>query len=250
MYRNRIITPEVILQKISDRIKNKTDELEYLICMERQFEKWLQCEIILSMSDIALPVLYDKSYEEIICKYDGSPGEKVRDIGIEYSIEGSKDNFRSDVLIAESPFALKYVDEENWQIFNVESKEDCIEEYKDAKFHYIELKLRTWVDVKDGVDKIANIIAEDMNKYFNDIKSFKHHYKPSSIISLFCVSFWDSTEKDNVKISKSKALKAVESIQIKLLEEYKKESRFLWQGITDEIYLLMLYFDLHEQPSH
>ena len=247
MYRNRIITPEVILQKISDRIKNKTDELEYLICMERQFEKWIQCELVLSMSDIAIPVLYDNDYEEIKYEFGDGLSEKVRDIGIEYSIEGSKDNFRSDVLIAESPFALKYVDKDNWKIFHDKSEEDCIKEYENSNFHYIELKLRTWVDV-ERANEIASIIAKDMEKYFKQgIEHFKTDYKASTIISLFFVSFWDSTEKNNVKISKSKALKAVESIQIKLLEEcrkkYKKEGRFLWQGITDEIYLLMLYFD-------
>jgi len=52
---NNRITPEVIFKKFSARLRGKIEELEYLVYMDKQFEKWLQCELVLAFSDIALP---------------------------------------------------------------------------------------------------------------------------------------------------------------------------------------------------
>ena len=86
MKSNKIITPEVIFMKLLDRLTAKSDELEYIVCVDKHFEKWLQCELLLSFSDIALPVVYDKNFNEILYK-DKGYSEKLCDIGIEYLIE-------------------------------------------------------------------------------------------------------------------------------------------------------------------
>jgi len=57
MQKNETITPEIILQKYSKRLKKKKDELEYLVCMNRQFEKWqLLLHIKPEINDV--PVLH------------------------------------------------------------------------------------------------------------------------------------------------------------------------------------------------
>ena len=59
MNTNPIITPEIILQELADRLRGKSEEVEYLANIDKRFEKWLQCELALSMLDVALPVAYD-----------------------------------------------------------------------------------------------------------------------------------------------------------------------------------------------
>ena len=55
MQKTENITPEIILQKYSRRLRKKKEELEYLVCMNRQFEKWLQYELVSSSNFIPHP---------------------------------------------------------------------------------------------------------------------------------------------------------------------------------------------------
>ncbi len=68
---NNRITPEVILRKLSDRLRRKIVELEYLVYMDKQFEKWLQCEFVLAFRDTALPVIFNDNFTEITHNEDG-----------------------------------------------------------------------------------------------------------------------------------------------------------------------------------
>jgi hypothetical protein len=86
MGKQEIITPEIILQKFHKHLKKKKDELEYLVCMNRQFEKWLQYELVLAMSKIALPVVYDRDYNEILYQYEEGIWEQICDISTEYQM--------------------------------------------------------------------------------------------------------------------------------------------------------------------
>jgi hypothetical protein len=70
MQKTENITPEIILQKYSRHLRKKKEELEYLVCMNRQFEKWLQCELVLTMSKMAFPVVYDRDYSEIMSRWN------------------------------------------------------------------------------------------------------------------------------------------------------------------------------------
>ena len=235
------ITPEVIFHKFSDRLRQKTEELKYLAYMGKHFEKWLQCELVLAFKEIARPVVFDTEFKEIT--YDQ---ENVCDITIEYSINGKGKNLRSDVLIAASPFLSLYTDE-SWQL--VEQSKDAVEKcknaYKNGKFHYVELKQINWENIRSS-DTTGEIMARDLKKYSDmDWRSFKPVYNPISTIALCCVSFWDPADSSKV-VSWTEMEEASENIGRIVLEKcnnlYQTDGSFLWQHVTEEICLLMVYY--------
>lgn len=228
------ITTEAILNKMAERLKAKIDDLDYLLCSNRQIEKWLQYELVLAMSENFIPVIYDKYDNEI--RYDG---EQVCDISTEYPMLG----LRADVCIAEQPFILKYADEATWQIRDASKIEECIETYLRTKYHYIELKHCNWVGI-ENTTMITNALVYDLGKYIDlDHRAFRH-YSPKSAIAICCASFSDpqSTLKDSQKVEST-----LEAIKQKILSEARKQYKldyiFRSKPITDYIYLLMLYFE-------
>ncbi len=242
---NRIISPEVILQKICDRLKTKIGDLEYLFYLDKGFEKWLQYELVLSMSDLLVPVVYDREFNEIKLNREHT-GEKICDIAAEYSIEG---DLRSDVAIAESPFLNELINEDSWILKNRDYANKCRSKYRESKFHYIELKHRKWLHVADAVEKIADTIATDLKKYTStlDWRSFRPHYKPSSIVAICCISLWNP-EQSNKTVSKRKILetfeKSGEMVCRNCDKDYGTRGTVLYQILTDEIGVLMVYYKL------
>ena len=239
-----MITPEIIFKKLSDRLTAKKSEVEYLTYMDKRFEKWLQYELALSLSDIAIPVVYDNNNNEITYEYQGSR-EKVCDIATEYTIDGDEGTLRSDLIIAEKPFVLKYADEDNWQISDTSSIKHCKEDYGKTKYHYVELKQMNWVDVNNTKSVISNIV-NDMTKYSTqDWRKFRSAYNPSSIITICCVSFWNQGDLSSSK-STSLIESTIKNIQNIVIEQCKKQytedCHFLFQKLTDELYLLMLFY--------
>ncbi|AMM42186.1 hypothetical protein HS1_002404 [Candidatus Desulfofervidus auxilii] len=242
---SKIVTPEVLLQKFSDRLKSKSKDLKYLIYMGKHFEKWLQCELVLSMSDIALPGVFDDNFKEMIYDESGTK-EKVCDITMEYPIEG-KEPRKTDVIIAENPFLFKFADKENWQIFKQVDVKKCKTEYRNTKFHYVELKQINWVDINSPGTKI-NKIVDDLKKYSDlDWRSFKPVYNPSSVISMCCISFWDSSNPSR-DISRSEIYEAAKKVGRNICKKcdvhYKISGSFLCETVTDEICLLLVFYNI------
>jgi len=183
MKENKVISPEVILMKLADRLRDKIDDLEFLIYSNNQFEKWLQCELALSMSGILCPVVFkfNESWEEV---KDKDSEEKLFDIALEYPIKDQVESLRSDLIVAESPFISGYVDE-NWKLTgsNKSQQKEIQNDYEKTRWHYIELKQRNWLSIKR--DKlIKDILVGDMAKYSNLIWTKFNQYKPSSIVAI------------------------------------------------------------------
>lgn len=241
---DEIITPEIIVKKFANRLKNNIEELEYLVYMDKKFEKWLQYELVLAMSDVFRPVVYDEKFNEL---KDDETGEKIFDIATEYTIDGNKGNLRSDVLIAEKPFIFKYADKTNWQITSKSSAQKCKDLFSSVKFHYIELKYQDWIDIHSPNSMEIDIMT-DLNKYLmQDWRSFKPTYNPSSAISLSCVSFMDSKEKFR-NIPQSEIKEAFEAVCRKMLKEIKKNYQidgfFLWEKVAEDIYLISVFYNI------
>jgi hypothetical protein len=236
MDKNIIINPQDIVQKFSARLKGKQSELEYLLYMDKQFEKWLQYELVLAMSDDAIPVIYNSDIE---VKYEG---ENVCEIATEYSIP---DGRSCDILIAERPFLSKYVNED-WQMIDNSSIKECIELYsKKTFFHYVELKQINWSDI-NTLDSKINYIVEDFIRYSNlDWRTFKT-YLPRSIISICFISFWNKKFPSKV-VSSTEVAKASdrihEYVKDKCDKQFQMKSSFLSPvKITDEIHLISTYY--------
>jgi len=231
---NKKITPEVILQKLADRLKDKVDDLEYLFYLEKGFEKWLQCELVLSMSNIAGPVAYQKDGSEIKCPIEGY-NERICDLSIEDKIDAK--NLRADVSISESPFLFNYIDEKDWKLIESEDLNKLKPIYEKAKFNYIELKQIKWIHGDNGESVVEKMVA-DMHKLKKSIGKNKKYYNPCSYISIACVSFWEK-KKRGEEISKRGAEKTI----LKIRENATKgcDNQFMWERINNEIYLLMLF---------
>ena len=247
MQKNETITPEIILQKYSKRLKKKKDELEYLVCMNRQFEKWLEKELVLSMSDIALPVVYDNDYNEIRYQYEDGTWEQICDISTEYPAQDSAYALRPDICIAEKPFMAKYADKKTWIIQNDEARVKCESDYGKASYHCIELNQLKWIRINDP-DIVSIVMAGDLKKYSDqDWKTSKSGYRPSSIISLCFVPFWNPA-KPRKKCSILALRKAVKKIRTQVTSEcdqyFGMQGTFVNKCITRELCLLMLYYKL------
>jgi len=245
---NNRITPEVIFNKFSGRLRGKIEELEYLVYMDKQFEKWLQCELVLAFSDICLPVVFNDNYDEITCNNDN---EKVCDIKIEYPIycNDSTKPSQCDVIIAANPFLLHYADKKTWQVPR-DAVDECKKKYRSEKFNYIELKQKSWADIKASacVDGIATDIIADLKTYsIQDCPKFKEAYNPSNVISMCLVSFWDSKTPSRI-ISQDKLTRVVNNVSAKVMKEcdrfFQNDASFLWEPITKEICLLMVFFSI------
>jgi hypothetical protein len=237
MNQGKIIKPEDIFQKFSDRLKEKKDELQYIVYFYKQFEKWLQYELVLAMRKDAIPVIYNSKFMEIKDKR-----ENICDIATEYPVEGY---ILTDVVIAESPFAINYADNKNWQVLNSKHIETCKKCFRETKNHYIELKQVNWVDM-NYPKHIENVIMSDLTKYADlDGRTF-NSYNPKSIISICCITFWDKGNESGVSKGKAKDTleKIYKSIHDEFMSSYKKECFCLTpESVTEEIYLFGVYFN-------
>lgn len=244
MRKQENITPEIILQQFYKRLKKKKGELEYLVCMNRQFEKWLQYELVLAMSNIALPVVYNQNYNEILYQYEGGIWEQICDISTEYQMQYLTHTLKPDVCVAEKPFISKYVDKKNWMIKDDKAQQQCEKDYGEAKYHYIELKQLKWVGINDP-DIASTVMIGDLKKYSDqDWRTFKA-YSPSSIISLCFVPFWNPA-KPLKRCSILGLRKAIKKIRVQVTSEcdryFALKGIFSSKCIMREICLLMLYY--------
>lgn len=241
------ITPEIILQKFSKRLKKKISELEYLVCMNRQFEKWLQYELVLAMSKVALPVVYDRDHDEIFYQYKDGIWEQICDISTEYPMRDLPYELRPDICVAEKPFISKYADKKTWIIKNDEARQKCENEYGQARYHYIELKQLKWVGINDP-DIVSIVMTGNLKKYLDqDWRTFKSRCNPSSIISFCLVPFWNLA-RPSKKCSILGLRKAFKKIRMQAISECDKyfgmSGTFTSKRITREICLLMLNYKL------
>ncbi len=242
------ITPEIILKKFSRYLKKKRDELEYLVCMNRQFEKWLHYELVLAIRNTTLPVVYDRNYNELHYQHEDGTWEQICDISTEYRMRDLPYELRPDICIAEKPFLSKYTDRKTWTIKNDEAHLKCEKAYGDARYHYIELKQLKWVGINDP-DIASSVMISDLKKYSDqDWRTFKA-YTPSSIISLCFVPFWNPA-KPHRKCSILDIRKAIKKIRTKVIEEcdqyFGMRGKFTSKCITREQCLLMLYYKLQK----
>lgn len=247
MKKKEDITPEIILQKFSKRLRKKSKELEYLVCMNRQFEKWLQYELVLAMCDVALPVAYDCDYNEISYQYEDGIREQICDISTEYPMRDLPYEMRPDICIAEKPFMSKYTDKKTWIIKNDEAYRKCENKYGESRYHYIELKQLKWVGINDP-DIVSIVMAGDLKKYSDqDWRTFKSSYKPCSIISFCFVPFWN-TAKPLKRCSILNVRKAIKKIGMQATSEcnqyFGMRGKFVSKCITREQCILMLYYKL------
>lgn len=221
------ITPQKILEDFSNRLKSKNKDLEFLACMNKQFEKWFQCELVLTFDKKTLPAIYDDNYDEIKTeKY----GEQISDITIEYKMDKKR---IIDVCIAERPFLLKFANKKTWKIKNTKDIERCISAYNNAKYHFVELKYHRWV-TKTGYYRVAKSMITDLNKYKDKKRVAEHGAK--SIISICCVAFWDKK-----RLNKKVILQIIDKIKGDVKEKMPKidfDSKQIYNGY----YLLMAYF--------
>ncbi|MEW6054338.1 MAG: hypothetical protein AB1552_11215 [Nitrospirota bacterium] len=247
MRKKKDITPEFILQKFHKRLKKKTDEVEYLVCMNRQFEKWLENELVLSMSDVALPVAYNSQYNEFRYQHEDGTWEQISDITARRSVQEPPGVMRPDICIAERPFISHYADKKTWIIRSEEDRVQCEREYSRTGFHYVELNQLKWTGVND-TEIVSIVMSGDMKKYSaHDLRSRKSVCRPASIISLCFVPFWN-TAKPLKKCSILASKKAVKRIRTQITAEcdqhFGMEGRFVSKSITRELCLLMLYYSL------
>ncbi len=236
------ITPEFILERFSGRLRGKSAELEFLFYLDKGFEKWLQYELVLSMREVTIPVVYDSSDKEIKKSYSDGTDEKICDITTEYTIEPT---VRSDLIIAESPFISKFVDEE-WRIQKEDDLERCKDEYAIAYWNYIELKHKAWVDL-NTTKEIQNTIVSDLNKYYElDWRNFSQKYRPSTVSSLLCLHFWDKGEKSGDLSSDLNVV--VETIGKGVCDKCDKKfgmkGSAIWEQIKNDVYLMAVYYKI------
>ncbi len=247
MPKKNIVTPEIILQKFFKRLKKKSKELDFLICSNKQFEQWLHFELVLAMSDFALPVVYNDDYKEIVYQYSDGVWEQICDIATEYPMRALPYDIRPDICIAEEPFLLKYADKKTWQIKDDHIRLQCENDYSRTKYHYIELKQLQWVGIND-TDIVSIVMNGNLRKYFDqDWETFKTTYNPSSIISLCFVPFWNP-EKPTKKCSAMAIRKAIKKIRAQTTEECEREFgvnvSFVHKCIVREYCLLLLVYKL------
>jgi len=242
------ITPKNILDRFSDRLikktKDKTKDIEYLICMNKGFEKWLQCELVLAFTQESnfYPVIYDKKnklpikdrYNEIVC-----------DIGVEYNI-GSKLKTPVDVVIAETPFIKDYINPKTW-IINADNMQKLMDQYTTTtNCHYIELKVRNWINLKGHSKNVSDIMIEDMEKLYNVFKNKgnRDKYHPCSIISLCCVGFYRSLSKTIEPIDIEDRIGKIQKTITQYFEDKNVTGvKFEKKKINTYIYLLMAYYE-------
>jgi hypothetical protein len=247
MQKTENITPEIILQKYSRRLRKKKEELEYLVCMNRQFEKWLQYELVLTMSKMALPVVYGSDYSEIRYQYEDGTWEQICDISTEYPMQDLPHTLRPDICIAEKPFVSKYIDKKTWMIRDDEAYRKCEYEYGQARYHYIELKQLKWVGIDDP-DIVSTVMTGDLKKYSDqDWRTLKSSYNPSSFISFCFVPFWNPA-KPHRRCSILDMRKAIKKIRTKATAEgdqyFGMRGTFTSKCVMRELCLLMLSYKL------
>lgn len=231
-----ILTPEIIFKKFAERLSSKTKkaDLEYLVCANRQIEKWLQAELFLSFQKVAFPVIYDRDDKEI-----DSSGEWICDIATEDEIidSNSANKIRVDVCIAENPLLHKYINKRNWQIRDTGKIQECRKLYERQKFYYVELKDIHW-NGRD-INRAADLLVNDLKKFHDlDWRSFPS-YLPKSVISIGCIAFLDPDDaKSSIPKIKHKAL-------LKANKLFASKGIFKSARINNYIYLLMIYHEVH-----
>ena len=224
------ITPEVIFDRFTLRLRERADDLEYIVYAPGGFEKWAQWELYLSFKDDLLPVIYTDEWEELKTYNDF-----VAEIKLEYNIGKKK---RVDFYIAEEPNLAAYVNPDSWQIKGTTTEKKLIKEYVNIPSHYIELKTGWWnlkknCPVKAFVDDI-----ESLNKLSKNYKS-TGLYKPRSYIAAGIFTFYDQGKR-GVKSKAEKIEKQLENFRDNELKDGFKEN-YLYSCIVDTTYLVMTY---------
>lgn len=243
----KAITPKHIRDAFLRRLRDKSDDVEYLSCTNRQFEKWLQCELILSLSKDFIPAIYDESGKEIYSEeYSDSRREQICDISIEYPLGDKDSDIRTDVCVAERPFLFKkHADNLNWKILETTTTSRIMDDYEETGFHHIELKHMPWVEV-NATGYITRTVLNDIEKYTEqDWRTFKRQYNPKCVISLVVILFNNSSLSSNTAFKR--ALNKNMNIIMEEIKHKLKKQKIVaivdWKQIKPEFGLLMTYFD-------
>ncbi|MFQ5671935.1 MAG: hypothetical protein ACE5G9_02495 [Nitrospinales bacterium] len=228
------LVPEVIFDRFASRLREKENDLRYIIYAPGGWEKWAQWEMYLCFKDCLIPVVYNGDWKEL-----KKQSEVLADIGLEYPFGGRKrkGNIRPDLFVAAEPFLINWVDVNSWQIKGTNMEDQLWEKYEEAYCHYIELKTEWWN--LNARKKSPKKFLEDIDKISRQNYDTLRSYKPKTFMAISIVTFYSGSKKQ--KDAKFEDLiKEIKGLKSSL-RRYKRRYKFLYTHLFDQTFLIGAY---------